>query len=577
MGAPTGSYTVDVTSFVEQVLASNSMPQEIAFRLESPKGNVDMDVDGVGGAPTLTITYADQQQPTQLPSDPVTGTEGNPTATSGLGNDTTAVAKFADPGGVVDSAIIYWGQPGQTQVSAPGTIVQSDPGAFTVYGTPQVYDTAGTYPIAVALTLNSGDSAMLKNSAIITPADIQVTADNIKAQAGIPFDGEVATFTDNNPLAQITDLTATVSWGDKTGDSGLAAINSLGNGTFAVTAQHTYNYPTLSGQPYDLTIQITDSKGDPTDPAEDTGDATVFLMKPPTIQIIVTAVDHDKPVRQGMVRKGQAGVDQDEPVYSTIAPLAGQPYGIVVRVTNNDPTQYLLPIVSMDENEGQPIGGALINGKLQSDITPQGQVDTIKPGGSEDFFMGTFAHAWQWAPLEDPFAEEYSTVSGLRDQIKDLAAEHAAEYVGGLAASAIVQIKSALEDIVGPLFSIINTYQNQIFDTHTLDYSAEVAMGGSEAAFDLGSSDQPVTLSIPAKNRIALAKVLAKDLSTSKSAKKAVGALAKAAAFAAAGDELHATIELKTAATELTGSIASMVLARVSYDEAIRIDATPEP
>ncbi len=58
-GAPTGAYTVDVTSFVEQALASNSMPQEIAFRLESPGGNVIMDVDGMGGAPILTITYAD--------------------------------------------------------------------------------------------------------------------------------------------------------------------------------------------------------------------------------------------------------------------------------------------------------------------------------------------------------------------------------------------------------------------------------------------------------------------------------------------------------------------------------------
>ncbi len=55
--SPTGVYFVDVTSFVEQVLANNSMPQEIAFRLESPGGNVLMDVDGDGGGPILTITY----------------------------------------------------------------------------------------------------------------------------------------------------------------------------------------------------------------------------------------------------------------------------------------------------------------------------------------------------------------------------------------------------------------------------------------------------------------------------------------------------------------------------------------
>jgi hypothetical protein len=541
------------------------------------------DPDHVATDPSSTpafaaVPYSSLSNVHQLPSDPVTGEEGHPTATSGLGNDTTAVAKFADPAGVVESATIYWGQPGQTQVSAQGTIVQSDPGEFAVYGTPQVYDTAGTYPIAVELTLNSGDSVALRNSAIIAPADIEVTADDIKAQAWQLFKGEVATFTDDNPLAQVTDLSATVSWGDGEGDTESAIIQSLGNGKFAVTAQHTYNYPTLSGQPYDLTVMVADSKGDPNDPAEDTGEATVFLIKPPKIEVIVTKVEHGEPVQTGVVREFNAGelLDDEVPVYSEIRPSAGQPYGIVVRVTNEDPTSAIIPIVTMSENEGQPVGPVLINGPLQRGITPKGQVDAIKPGGSEDFFMGTFEHTWQWAPAEDPFAEEYSTLSGLRDETTDLAAEAAAKYIGGPLAQGIVQIKSALEDVIGPLFSTIDTYQNRIFDTHTLDYSASVSMGGPDAAFDLGSSPpQPVTLSIPATNQFALAKVLAKDFSASKSAKKAVEALAKAAAFAAVGDDLHAAIELKTAATQLTGSIASMVLARVSYEDAIRIDVAP--
>ena len=57
--SPAGVYTVDATSFVKQALANNSTPQEIAFRLEAPGGNVDMDIDGYGGGPVLTITYGD--------------------------------------------------------------------------------------------------------------------------------------------------------------------------------------------------------------------------------------------------------------------------------------------------------------------------------------------------------------------------------------------------------------------------------------------------------------------------------------------------------------------------------------
>ena len=60
-----------------------------------------------------------------------------------------------------------------------------------------------------------------------TPFDIKVldapltaTAVNFTAVAGSQFSGSVATFTDQNPDATVSDYTATIGWGDATKSSG---------------------------------------------------------------------------------------------------------------------------------------------------------------------------------------------------------------------------------------------------------------------------------------------------------------------------------------------------------------------
>lgn len=230
-------------------------------------GNSSFSVDGGGGTDTLNVdatgatslnyrtvgsisaqsgttplNYANIEQVniTNAPSTPAQGGAAvTVPATEGQQFPATAVASFSnvDPGSNPQSflATINWGDGTQTTTgSVQGSA--TSPGSFTVNST-HTYAEEGTYPITVTVT-NQGESgnttvgsvpfhvtSLAGSPTALSPRGSADVVDapltpgpplSITATEGVALASGtvVATFTDTNPTAPLSDFSAMIDWGD---------------------------------------------------------------------------------------------------------------------------------------------------------------------------------------------------------------------------------------------------------------------------------------------------------------------------------------------------------------------------
>lgn len=138
---------------------------------------------------------------------------------------------------------IAWGD----GTTSPGTVTGSA-GSFTVTGQ-HTYADEGSFTFTVTVTEIGAGGATASSSATATVTETDALAGSpvtFTPQAGSPFTGVVATFTDANTANTAGDFTATIDWGDGTTTAGVV---SGGGGTFTVSGTHTYasagSYPVL--------------------------------------------------------------------------------------------------------------------------------------------------------------------------------------------------------------------------------------------------------------------------------------------------------------------------------------------
>ncbi len=204
---------------------------------------------------------------------PITATEGIALPNAQTVLNGTVVATFLDLG-QADSpanytATIDWGN-GQV---TPGTIVADGPNfAVLAPANPLIlYAEAGTYTVRVTVTdkqVVGGGFFSAYAFSTATVKDAPLTADPIQpvvsAFQQTPLVAvQVAKFTDGNPMAPLSDFTATIDWGDGTPQSAGSFIQPGGIGTaFYVTGNHTYANPTNPPNvPYTITVYIKDVDG----------------------------------------------------------------------------------------------------------------------------------------------------------------------------------------------------------------------------------------------------------------------------------------------------------------------------
>jgi hypothetical protein len=130
---------------------------------------------------------------------------------------------------------IDWGDGSPTTA---GTITISS-GAFGVIGQ-HTYSDEGSFTATVTISDNppGTGTATTTDAATIREADsLAGSPATFSAQSGSPFSGQVATFTDTNTAAVVSDFTATINWGDATTSAGTV---TGGSGSFQVNGTHTY-------------------------------------------------------------------------------------------------------------------------------------------------------------------------------------------------------------------------------------------------------------------------------------------------------------------------------------------------
>ena len=165
------------------------------------------------------------------------------------------------------TATILWGDGHQSL----GTLAQTGPGTFSVSGS-NTYAEAGSYIAIVTIQKTGGPSVVAASTATVSAVPIVANGLAISAAEAQPFDGEVATFTNANPLASAQDFTASIDWGDGSPTSP-GTITQGADGTFFVSGRHTYSTATSPGSPLTVTVTIQ-SKGGANATAN--GSATVF-------------------------------------------------------------------------------------------------------------------------------------------------------------------------------------------------------------------------------------------------------------------------------------------------------------
>jgi hypothetical protein len=200
------------------------------------------------------------------------GSEVNLTPNTGAAITNTKVGSFTDANPTAPvgdfTASINWGD---GTAATAGTITQPDGvgTAFDVLGT-HAYAVAGDYTITIHVTDAGGSTVTLTGSADVTDLPVTGAVDSFHAIENLSTGTIVlANFTDPNPLATVSDVTATLpigGWGDGTPASvtplTVVAIGGTSTTTlFEVTGSHTYTSHGI----FTVNITVTTSGGAVTD------------------------------------------------------------------------------------------------------------------------------------------------------------------------------------------------------------------------------------------------------------------------------------------------------------------------
>jgi len=135
------------------------------------------------------------------------------------------------------TATINWGD----GTSSAATITQDAAKVFHVLGT-HTYIEEGAFPVHVTIDDEGGSETTADGTARIADAPLSGNALPITGVEGRSVSGNVARFTDSNPLAgPVDEYSATILWGDGSATAG--TIVADGAGGFFVNGTHTYTAP----------------------------------------------------------------------------------------------------------------------------------------------------------------------------------------------------------------------------------------------------------------------------------------------------------------------------------------------
>jgi hypothetical protein len=210
--------------------------------------SVTVTVDnGVGGVVRQTFAWSVQPSPIQAQGVAVSAAEGNDTGNVAVAQFTTADlnSQASD-----FTAMVYWGDGSSDQ----GTVMGGN-GSFTVLDD-HAYAAKGNYPLYVLISGSDGVSATAYAQVTVVDAGLNLTGGfdlgTVKWQSS---QLTLGTLTDGNPEGQSSDLSATVNWGDGSGNQSLMLMGA--NGIYPLNGNHSYSQDGT----YVATLTVTDVDG----------------------------------------------------------------------------------------------------------------------------------------------------------------------------------------------------------------------------------------------------------------------------------------------------------------------------
>lgn len=183
------------------------------------------------------------------------------TATEGVSTGPVALAKFIDPGDAEDPAADYAISIDYHDGSAPsaGTLTYDGvTGYFTVTDS-HTYADEGKFAAPTVTITHETTTTVVQDANPVTVTDAKLAAVG-KTWSGLEgrlVNTAVATFTDANINAPVSDFSASINWGDGKTTAGI--VVSDGGGNFHVQGSHAYSEEKAGG--YAIGVSISDIGG----------------------------------------------------------------------------------------------------------------------------------------------------------------------------------------------------------------------------------------------------------------------------------------------------------------------------
>jgi large repetitive protein len=170
------------------------------------------------------------------------------------------IGTFTDAGGADPvgnyTVTIAWGDGTTTS----GSVAPIGGSSFNIIAPAHTYAEEGTFVVTVTVTDSDGSGpSSAANLAVVGDAALTASSPGpIAATEGAPLTGVVvATFTDANPGAPVSDFTATINWGDGSVSTGVVTQPGGVGTPFNVSGTHTY----AEEGAYTVSVLIVDDGG----------------------------------------------------------------------------------------------------------------------------------------------------------------------------------------------------------------------------------------------------------------------------------------------------------------------------
>ncbi len=210
----------------------------------------------------------------------------------------TVLATFADANSVANAnpslikAVINWGD-GQTSAGTVNFIGGTPSlASYTVTGshTYSPVNANGSYNVTVTIIDPSQQQLSITTTGTVRQF-INANGTSFTATVGQQLSGqEVATFTDTNPNANATNITALINWGD--GQTSAGTVQGAA-GNYTVTGNHTYSSAGSTGI-YTVLVTIVDPTG------QNAGAITAAILASP---VTATGLNFTATVGQALVNQ----------------------------------------------------------------------------------------------------------------------------------------------------------------------------------------------------------------------------------------------------------------------------------